>query len=71
MKCPAPACTHPNTDRRRGAIVEPIFGHLKEILGLRRFLTRGLTNVTGEANLAFATLNLRRLHTYIAHTAGA
>jgi transposase len=58
------------TYRRRGAIVEPIFGHLKEILGLRRFLTRGLTNVTGEANLAFATLNLRRLHTYIAYTAG-
>jgi transposase len=59
------------TYRRRGAIVEPIFGHLKEILGLRRFLTRGLTNVTGEANLAFATLNLRRLHTHTAHTAGA
>ena len=59
------------TYRRRGAIVEPIFGHLKEMLGLRRFLTRGLTNVTGEANLAFATLNLRRLHTYIARTAGA
>jgi transposase len=59
------------TYRRRGAIVEPIFGHLKEALGLRRFLTRGLTNVTGEAHLAFATLNLRRLHTHIAHTAGA
>jgi transposase len=59
------------TYRRRGAIVEPIFGHLKDILGLRRFLTRGLTNVTGEANLAFATLNLRRLHTHIAYTAGA
>jgi transposase len=59
------------TYRRRGAIVEPIFGHLKDILGLRRFHTRGLTNVTGEANLAFATLNLRRLHTHIAHTAGA
>jgi transposase len=56
------------TYRRRGAIVEPIFGHLKEILGLRRFLTRGLANVTGETNLAFATLNLRRLYT---HTAGA
>jgi hypothetical protein len=59
------------TYRRRGAIVEPLFGHLKEILGLRRFLTRGLTNVTGETNLAFATLNLRRLHAHIAHTAGA
>jgi transposase len=59
------------TYRRRGAIVEPIFGHLKDILGLRRFLTRGLDNVTGEANLAFATLNLRRLYTHTAHTAGA
>jgi transposase len=59
------------TYRRRGAIVEPIFGHLKDILGLRRFLTRGLINVTGEANLAFATLNLRRLFAYTAHTAGA
>ena len=59
------------TYRRRGAIVEPIFGHLKEALGFRRFLTRGLTNVTGEINLAFATLNLRRLHTHIARTAGA
>lgn len=59
------------TYRRRGATVEPIFGHLKELLGLRRFLTRGLANVTGEANLAFATLNLRRLHTHTAHTAGA
>lgn len=58
------------TYRRRGAIVEPIFGHIKEILGLRRFLTRGLTNATSEANLAFATLNLRRLHTHIAHAAG-
>lgn len=55
--------------RRRGAIVEPIFGHLKDTLGLRRFLTRGLTNVTGEINLAAATLNLRRLHTYIAQAA--
>jgi transposase len=59
------------TYRRRGAIVEPVFGHLKDILGLRRFLTRGLPNVTGEANLAFATLNLRRLFTHTAHTAGA
>jgi transposase len=52
--------------RRRGAIVEPIFGHLKDITGLRRFLTRGLTSVTGEVNLATATLNLRRLYTYTA-----
>jgi transposase len=59
------------TYRRRGAIVETIFGHLKDAIGVRRFLTRSLTNVTGEVNLAVATLNLRRLHTHIAQTAGA
>lgn len=53
------------TYRQRGAIVEPIFGHLKDITGLRRFLTRGITGVTGELHLAAATLNLRRLHAYI------
>jgi transposase len=59
------------TYRRRGATVEPVFGHLKDILGLRRFLTRGITNITAEVHLAAATLNLRRLHTHIARTAGA
>ncbi len=51
------------TYRRRAVTVEPVNGHLKDITGLRRFLTRGLTNITGELNLAAATLNLRRLHT--------
>jgi transposase len=50
--------------RRRGATVEPVNGHLKDITGLRRFLTRGLTNITGELNLTAATLNLRRLFTH-------
>jgi transposase len=54
------------TYRRRGAIVEPIFGHLKDITGLRRFLTRGLTTTTAELHLAAATLNLRRLFAYTA-----
>jgi transposase len=61
--------TNPDTlrdYRRRSATVEPINGHLKDITGLRRFLTRGLTNITGELNLAAATLNLRRLHTRLA-----
>jgi transposase len=57
------------TYRRRGAIVEPVFGHLKDITALRRFLTRGTTNVTGELHLAAATLNLFRLNTYITKTA--
>jgi Transposase DDE domain len=53
------------------AIVEPVFGHLKDITGLRRFLTRGLTNITGEVHLTAATLNLRRLFTHIGHAATA
>lgn len=60
---------HPDTMRdyrRRSATVEPVNGHLKDITGLRRFLTRGLTNITGELHLAAATLNLRRLHTRLA-----
>lgn len=55
--------------RKRGATVEPIFGHLKDITGLRRFLTRGHASATGELNLATATLNLRRLFTYTAQAA--
>ena len=50
---------------RRGATVETVFGHLNSVLGMRHLLTRGLTNVTGEINLAAATFNLRRLYTYI------
>jgi transposase len=51
--------------RRRGATVEPVNGHLKDITGLRRFLTRGLTTITAELNLAAATLNLRHLFNHI------
>jgi transposase len=63
--------THPDTMhdyRRRSATVEPVNGHLKDLTGLRRFLTRGLANITGELHLAAATLNLRRLHTRLATT---
>jgi len=59
------------TYRQRGAIVEPIFGHLKDITDLRRFITRGRISVTGELHLATATLNLRRLFTYIGQAATA
>jgi transposase len=52
--------------RRRSATVETVFGHLKSVLGMRDLLTRGLTNVTGEINLAAAVFNLRRLYTHIA-----
>lgn len=49
--------------RRRGAIVEPVNGHLKDRRGLRRFSRRGLAAVNAEAHLAAAVTNLLRLAT--------
>ncbi len=46
---------------RRKAIVEPPFGHIKEIRGLRRFLTRGIDNVSTEWSLACTAHNLLKL----------
>jgi len=45
--------------RRRGATVEPVFGILREHLGLRRFLHRGLVKVRAEWQLLCAAFNLR------------
>lgn len=49
--------------KRRSATVEPVIGHLKDRIGLRRYARRGLTAVTAELHLAAAALNLTRLHT--------
>lgn len=48
--------------KRRSATVEPVIGHLKDRIGLRRYSRRGLTAVTAELRLAAAALNLTRLH---------
>jgi len=48
--------------RRRKAIVEPVIGWIKEVLGFRRFSVRGETNVRGEWNVVCLALNLKRLH---------
>jgi transposase len=50
------------TYRRRGAIVEPVNGHLKDGTGLRRFARRGLTAANSELQLASATLNLLKIY---------
>lgn len=50
------------TYKRRGAIVEPVIGHLKDRTGLRTFSRRGLNATTSELNLAAATANLVKLH---------
>jgi transposase len=48
---------------RRKAIVEPVFGVLKQQRGIRQFRTRGLENVNNEFTLATLAFNITRLYT--------
>ena len=48
---------------RRKSTVEPVFGIIKEVMGFRRFLLRGLNAVTGEWTLVCIAFNLKRLCT--------
>lgn len=52
--------------RRRYALrkstSEPVIGIIKEAMGFRQFLLRGLEKVTGEWTLVSIAYNLRRLH---------
>ena len=48
--------------RRRKAIVEPVLGWIKEVLGFRRFMMRGLAKARGEWNVVCLAANLKRLH---------
>lgn len=47
--------------RLRKQTVEPVFGRIKEALGLRRFLQRGLANVACEWSLVCTAHNLLKL----------
>lgn len=47
--------------RLRKAIVEPVFGQIKEARGFRRFLRRGLRKVQAEWQMICATHNLLKL----------
>jgi transposase len=47
--------------KQRGAVVEPVFGVMKEHLGLSRFLRRGWRYVRAEWHLLCAAYNLRKL----------
>jgi len=49
---------------RRKCIVEPVFGVIKEAMGFRRFLCRGLERVRGEWLFVCACYNLRKLFTF-------
>ena len=46
---------------QRKSTVEPVFGIIKEVMGFRRFLLRGLKAVTGEWTLVCIAFNLKRL----------
>jgi transposase len=50
--------------KMRKAIVEPVFGQIKEARGLRRFLLRGLPAVRAEFDLIALTHNLLKLFRY-------
>jgi hypothetical protein len=48
--------------KMRKAVVEPVFGQIKEQRGFRKFLLRGLLNVQAEWKLICATHNLLKLY---------
>ncbi len=47
--------------RLRQQTVEPVFGIIKQVLGFRQFLTRGVENVSNEWNLVSTAYNFKRL----------
>jgi len=47
--------------RLRKQVVEPVFGQIKECLGFRRFLLRGIERVRSEWSLICTAHNLRKL----------
>lgn len=47
--------------RRRKAIVEPVFGWIKRVLGFRQFSFRGSTKNNAEWHLVCLAMNLRRM----------
>jgi transposase len=46
----------------RKAVVEPVFGQIKQARGFRQFLLRGLEKVQGEWSLVCLTHNILKLH---------
>ena len=50
--------------QKRAGMVEPVFGMIKETLGYRRFLMRGLEKVKGEWAMICTAFNLLKLYRY-------
>lgn len=51
--------------KRRKAIVEPVFGWVKQVLGFRRFSLRGIEKVSGEWDLVCLAVNLKHMNNLI------
>ncbi len=48
--------------RLRQQTVEPVFGIIKQVMGFRRFMLRGIEKVSGEWQLVCLAYNCKRLH---------
>lgn len=47
---------------KRKSTIEPVFGIVKQVMGFRQFLLRGVVAVSGEWNLVCTAFNIKRLH---------
>ncbi len=54
--------------RLRQQTVEPVFGIIKQVMGFRRFMLRGLEKVSAEWHLVCLAYNCKRLHRLIQAT---
>ena len=54
-----------NIYAKRKSTVELVFGVIKQVMGFRQFLLRGLDAVTGEWTLVCIAYNLKRLHVLV------
>jgi hypothetical protein len=50
--------------RRRPGIIEPVFGHIKQAMGFRRWTVGGLDGVRTQWSLLCTTVNLSKLHKF-------
>ena len=60
---------HASRYRLRKQTVEPVFGHIKEARGFRRFRLRGLRNVRSEWNIVCTAHNVLKLAAWAAQNA--
>lgn len=50
--------------KARKAIIEPVFGWIKQQLGFRRWTVAGLENVRAQWNLVCTTINIKKLYSH-------